>query len=85
MDHNNIQSYIHDAVITIEYHGRSHKFVVFTKNHKWLPLNAAVERLLGDDDVYWKGDIAVMKLGRRDQFVNITSKDKPLSNYAVKR
>jgi hypothetical protein len=86
MHDDGVQSYFHDAIISIHEPSKNkwHQFRLFCKNHKELAWNGVVERLCGEEDIGWKGDIVVAKIGAKDRMVNIRNTDRQMANYAVK-
>ena len=79
-----VQSYVHDAAVTVVENGKHHRFIVFTKNHKELPYNLAVDRLVGDE-AEWRGDIVVVKRGKNGGLVNFRREHNDLADFAVQQ
>ena len=77
-----IQSYIHDANVSVVYKRKIHSFVIFIKNHKQLPQNLSVARLVGGAPE-WRGDIVIIKRGVKEGLVNIQREDNALADFAV--
>jgi len=77
------QPHIHDTVITVRRGRRLHHFHIFVKNHRLLPLNAAIATLAPGHQ--WRGDILVMRAGTSVAgVVNIRNGDRRLIDYAVR-
>lgn len=83
MGRSEIQSYVHDATVTVVENGKHHRFIIFMKNHKELPSNLSVARLLGDE-AEWRGDIVVVRRGVNDGLVNFRREDNNLADFAVR-
>lgn len=75
MEGNDIQPNVHKANVSVVWRRKTYRFTVFVKNHKRLPLNQAIARLM-QDGTAWRGDFVVMKRGLRRTWVNMRSEDK---------
>ena len=76
------QPHIHDTVLTVQRGRRLHRFLIFVKNHRLLPLNAAIALLVPGRQ--WRGDILVMRIGTSvNGVVNMRTGDRRLVDYAV--
>jgi len=73
------QSYVHDLCIDVQDGSRVFSFVVFFKNHAYLPLNRSLP------DLGLKGDVVVMRKGVRGALVNMRERDRFLSDFLVAR
>lgn len=58
---------------------------VFCLNGKTLAANMAVKLILNHGTEEWRGDIVVMKKGRKEQFVSANSKDRSKVNFVVRK
>ena len=76
------QPHIHDTVVTVQRGRRLHRFLIFVKNHRLLPLNAGIALLVPGRQ--WRGDILVMRVGTSvNGVVNLRNGDRRLVDYAV--
>ena len=61
-----------------------HTFVIFFRYHPNLADNGSLRSL--DPNVRWRGDAAVLKTGKRDNFVHLRgAREKSFAAFAVKR
>ena len=73
------KAYVH---ITAASHN-THTFVIFFRYHANLPDNASLQSL--DKHIRWTGDAAVLKAGKRDEFVHLRgARDKSFATFTVK-
>lgn len=77
MSQHRLQPYIHDGIVTVKYRGKDYKFHFFVKNHVQLQPNITVGG--------WKGDIVVMRKGKKFGLVSMPSVLAPLADFAVRR
>ena len=77
------QPFIHDYPITVYESNCAHTFRVFCKNHCHLPVNKAIREM--GPDLCWKGDIMVLRSGKKHGVVNMRSRDAALADFVVKR
>jgi hypothetical protein len=78
-----MQPFIHDCSITVQEVNQAHTFRVFCKNHQRLPTNKAIKAIAPISQ--WKGDIVVMRSGKRGHVVNMRNRDAALADFVVKR
>lgn len=78
-----IQPFIHDCLLVVHDRRYSHRFRIFCKNHRSLPINPVVEQL---GNKLWRGDIIVMRVGKNGSVVNMRGHaDAKLSDFLVKK
>ncbi|KAF9007630.1 hypothetical protein BDQ17DRAFT_1422982 [Cyathus striatus] len=79
-----VQRHIHDCAATVLVGRREHCFLIFCKNHKYLLINDIVT---GRHTILWKGDIAVMRLGKKNPLavVNMQSNNANLADFLVRK
>jgi hypothetical protein len=77
------QPFIHDCPITIYEANHIYTFRLFCKNHRLLPVNGAIRQIAAHSQ--WKGDILIMRSGKKRAVVNMRSRDAALADFAVKR
>ncbi|KAJ3797288.1 hypothetical protein GGU11DRAFT_683979 [Lentinula aff. detonsa] len=65
-----LQSHVHDIVLTVRYRGVVFNFLVFFKRHKFLPLNRSIQNL-GGREVH--GDVLLVACGIRVSVRNLRS------------
>lgn len=77
------QPHIHDTIVTVRRGRCLHHFHIFVKNHRLLPLNAAIAALAPGHQ--WRGDVLVMRAGTSVAgVVNMRNGDRRLADYAVR-
>jgi hypothetical protein len=76
------QPFIHDCNVVV-YDGRvTHTFRLFCKNHCKLQRNKST--VVDGQIATWRGDIIVMRVGKRQpDVVNMRGKDARLSDFVV--
>jgi hypothetical protein len=79
-----LQPHIHDTRIHVWHERTLTIFHVFYKNHLYLKKNQSVRRLSRRTCV-WRGDILVMRGGKRADFVNTRPGDARLADFAIRR
>ena len=77
------QPFIHDCPIIIYEANHIHTFRLFCKNHCLLPANGVIRQIAADSQ--WKGDILIMRSGKKRAVVNMRGRDAGLADFAVKR
>ena len=77
-----IQSYVHDCIVTVYERQQTHRFCVFFKHHQKLPANQSLP-----NGTSFRGDIVIMRVGALNQLsvVNMRGRDTVISDYMVKR
>jgi hypothetical protein len=77
-----IQSYVHDCIVTVYERQQTHRFRVFFKRHQKLPANQSLP-----NGMSFRGDIVIMRVGALNQLsvVNMRGRDTVISDYMVKR
>ncbi len=74
---------VHDAIVTVIVNGVSSKFNIFCKASPELDLNETIATM--SPNKTWRGDILVMKMGKRAPgVVNWRGADNYLANLVVK-
>lgn len=77
------QPFIHDCPVTVFEKGATHTFRVFCKNHCLLPANKVVEVVA--PGLGWKGDVVVLRVGKKHTVVNMRGRDAGLADFVVQR
>lgn len=74
---------VHDAIVTVIVNGASFKFNVLCKANPELDPNETIATMFPNEN--WRGDILVMKMGKRAPgVVNWRGADNYLANLVVK-
>ncbi|KAJ3900220.1 hypothetical protein F5879DRAFT_925620 [Lentinula edodes] len=68
LTHHKTQSYIHDCIVSVTHSGKSYKFRIFFKCHKFLPTNQGI---LQSANVEMDGDVLVVACGKRVTIRNL--------------
>ncbi|KDR82471.1 hypothetical protein GALMADRAFT_206340 [Galerina marginata CBS 339.88] len=75
---------IHDTQVTVHRGRQIHQFCIFVTNRQDLPLNAAIAALTPGES--WRGNILVMRLGKKiNGVVNLRADDGRLIRFVLRR
>jgi hypothetical protein len=77
------QPFIHDCAVTVYELSQAHTFRVFCKNHQFLPTNKPIKIM--EPSSCWRGDLVVMRSGKKGQVVNMRGRDAALADFLVRR
>lgn len=91
MDHllgwERLQPYVHDGVITVIWRKglkeKRSRYHVFFRRHMKQDLNSSILNAVSPYST-WRGDIAVMRKGLKEEFVNMQEEDLVNVDFAVK-
>jgi hypothetical protein len=77
------QPFIHDCLLTVNEGTQSHTFQLFFKNHRSMPLNTNISRMVGNRT--WRGDMIIMQAGKHagKTVVNMRGRDAGLADFAI--
>jgi hypothetical protein len=78
-----MQPFIHDCPVTVYEKNAIHTFHVFCKNHRLLPDNQVIEGVA--PGLSWRGDVVILRMGKKQAVVNMRSRDAGLADFVVKR
>jgi hypothetical protein len=78
-----LQPYVHDCVVRVNEGPHTYNFRVFFKRHCRLRLNMSLSKQSVPTN--FRGDIVVMKIGVRNEYVNMRGRDGILSDWLSSR
>ncbi|THH19567.1 hypothetical protein EUX98_g8746 [Antrodiella citrinella] len=82
LDGSRLQPYVHDCTARVKDGRHVYDFVVFFKNHRYLPLSTSLRSLT---NAAVRGDIVIMRLGTHGRVVNLRQRDSALADFVITR
>ena len=83
MSHSQTQPYVHNCIIIVHKGIHAYKFMVLFKNHLYLPHNNCLAGFSQYSHIH--GDVLVMQIGVRLNYVNMREQDNLLADWFMKR